>query len=208
MKISTISAGLSNPSSTSNLTKSIRKEIEKQFQNSELNHYELKEYGHEILDRMFSGFSNEHLDNMLKIIEQSDALVLTTPIFNTGPSGLFKSFLDILEPGKFDGMPVILAATGGTDRHSLSIDYNIRPIMTYLHMEPMTTSIYASSDDWARNGKNSLSNRIQRAVSELSSRLNSATIEHKKPLDEFDPSNYLGEGKSFADLLKGSNPYI
>jgi len=207
--ITTISAGLSNPSSTSRLTKSIENEIHNQHSDTKINSYELKEYGHEILDRMFTGFNSEHLDNMIKTVEQSDGLILNTPIFNTGPSGLFKSFLDILEPTKFDGMPVVLAATGGSERHSLSVEYNIRPIMTYFRMEPTTTSIYASSNDWALNGEDSLSRRIERAVAELSSRLNNTTASHKKEvLDEFDPANYLGEGKSFADLLRTSNYHV
>lgn len=207
--ITTISAGLSNPSTTSNLTKIIEREIVKQNRNNIIHHYELKEYGHEILDRMFTGFSNEHLKLMTQVVEESDALVLSTPIFNTGPSGLFKSFLDILEPGKFNGIPVILAATGGSERHSLSIEYNIRPIVTYLRMDPMTTSIYASPNDWALDGSNSLSKRVERAVSELLSKINNEIpLSIEKPLNEFDPKSYLGENNSFADLLKTSNPSI
>lgn len=201
--IITVSAGLSQPSSTTNLINSITAEIMKKDSESNVTHYELKEYGHSILDRLFTGFSNESLAEMMKSVEQADGLVLATPIFNTGPSGLFKTFLDILEPGKFDGMPVLLAATGGSDRHSLSIEYSIRPIMTYLHMEPITTSIYASTDDWGRNKDNdtSLNNRISRGVSEFVSKLNNGVITHSKPVDEFDPTNYLNGGSSFEDLL-------
>lgn len=207
MRITTVSAGLSNPSSTSNLTKSIVQEISRTIPNSSITNYELKEYGHDVLDKMFTGFSNERLTTLLNDVQKSDALVFTTPIFNTGPSGLFKSFLDILEPGSHDGIPVILAATGGTDRHSLSIDYNIRPITTYLHMEPITTAVYASSSDYASIGDSSLANRISKAVNELSARLgNNKTVAREQPMNEFDPANYLGgEGRSFSDLLPQRN---
>ena len=56
-----------------------------------------------------------------------------TPIFTTSYSGLFKSFIDVLDPDALSGMPVLLGATGGTERHSLALEYAMRPLFSYLH---------------------------------------------------------------------------
>lgn len=32
-----------------------------------------------------------------------------------------------------DGMPVLIAATGGTERHSLVLDHALRPMFCHLH---------------------------------------------------------------------------
>ena len=57
----------------------------------------------------------------------------STPIFITSYSGLFKSFRDVLQPNTLTGLPVVLGATGGTERQSLVLDYAIRPVLSYLH---------------------------------------------------------------------------
>ena len=85
---------------------------------------------------------------MLTSVTGADGLIAVTPIFSTSYSGLFKSFVDVLDPQSLTGMPVLLGATGGTERHSLAIDYAMRPLFTYLHAVPVPTGVYAASSDW------------------------------------------------------------
>ncbi len=59
---------------------------------------------------------------------EADALVFVTPVFTAGMSGLAKSFLDVLDKDGVTDLPVLLAATGGTARHSLAIDHALRPV--------------------------------------------------------------------------------
>src|SRR5690606_34225639 len=87
-------------------------------------------------------------------------------IFTTSYSGLFKSFIDVLDPDSLDGLPVLLGATGGTERHSLAIDYAMRPLFTYLHAVPVTTGVYAASSDWG-SAEGGLADRIGRASAEF-----------------------------------------
>ena len=63
----------------------------------------------------------------------ADGLIAVTPIFTTCYSGLFKSFVDVLDPDSLVDLPVLLGATGGTERHSLALDHAMRPLFTYLH---------------------------------------------------------------------------
>ena len=62
----------------------------------------------------------------------------------TACRGLFKSFLDVVDPMALTGLPVLLAATGATERHSLALDYAIRPVFTYVPARPVPTAAYAA----------------------------------------------------------------
>ncbi|MGW1617237.1 NAD(P)H-dependent oxidoreductase, partial [Streptomyces sp. NPDC002285] len=84
--------------------------------------------------------------------------------FSASYSGLFKSFFDVLDPDALTGRPVLIAATGGTARHSLVLDHALRPLFTHLRAVVVPTSVYAASQDW---GTEVLDARIERAAGEL-----------------------------------------
>ncbi len=76
----------------------------------------------------------------------------------------------MLEPDSLSGAPVLIGATGGTERHSLALDYAMRPLFTYLHAVVTPTGVYAASSDWGSTGDASsggLPERIDRAAGEL-----------------------------------------
>src|SRR5690606_17548348 len=128
-------------------------------------------------------------------------LIAVTPIFSTSYSGLFKSWIDVLDREAIEGTPVLLGATAGTPRHSLAIDYAMRPLFTYLHAEPVSTSVFAASDDWGDNADRVAisKTRVDRPARELPDRLTSAGA-CERP-DAFSCDVYLGAGESFADPL-------
>lgn len=97
----------------------------------------------------------------------ADALVAVTPVFKASFTGLFKMFFDILDPKSLVGMPVIVAATAGTPRHSLVLEYAVRPLFAYLHASVVPTGIFAATDDFGSAAGEALSERIARAASEL-----------------------------------------
>jgi FMN reductase len=136
-------------------------------------------------------------------VVSADAVIAVTPIFSTSYSGLFKSFIDVLDPDALTGKPVLIGANAGTARHSLAIDYAIRPLFTYLHAEPVSTGVFAASSDWGASGDQvaPLGERVERGARELAEAI--ARREPAKNEDPFDPANYLGEGRSFGHLLGG-----
>lgn len=107
------------------------------------------------------------------------------PIFKASFPGLFKSFIDALEADALTGKPVLLAATGGTARHSLAIDHTLRPLFAYLQALVVPTGVFASSYDWGTDGSNALGQRIDRAANELISLLKGAGTGRSRD-DEFD----------------------
>jgi len=206
-RIAVVSAGLSNPSSTrllaDRLTSATIPHLAEQGIEAEADIFELRDYAHDITNNLLTGFAAPALETMINTVVSADAVIAVTPIFSTSYSGLFKSFIDILDPDALTGKPVLIGANAGTARHSLAIDYAIRPLFTYLHAEPVSTGVFAASSDWGASGDQvaPLGERIDRGARELAEAIarRSPSVE----ADPFDPANYLGEGRSFGHLLGG-----
>jgi len=206
-RIAVISAGLSNPSSTRMLADKLAAETVRQFAELDIQAsvdvLELRDYAHDITNNMLTGFAPAALETAINSVYSADALIAVTPIFSTSYSGLFKSFIDVLDPDALAGKPVLIGANAGTPRHSLAIDYAIRPLFAYLHAEAVSTGVFAASGDWGGTGDDvaPLSARVEKGARELAE-----AIVRKDPIasnDPFDPANYLGEGRSFGHLLGG-----
>jgi FMN reductase len=118
---------------------------------------------------MLTGFAAGELRSAIETVTNADAIIAVTPIFSSSYSGLFKSFFDILEPRSLAGIPVLIAATGGTARHSLALEYAVRPLFAYLQSVIVPTSVFAASEDWGGAGgtDGDLAARITRAGAEL-----------------------------------------
>ncbi|MEI3844323.1 MULTISPECIES: FMN reductase [unclassified Microbacterium] len=206
-RIAVVSAGLSNPSSTRMLADRLAAATVEHLTDRdiqvEVDVFELRDYAHDITNNLLTGFAPPALESVVNAVVSADAVIAVTPIFSTSYSGLFKSFIDVLDPDALTGKPVLIGANAGTARHSLAIDYAIRPLFTYLHAEPVSTGVFAASSDWGASADNvaPLAERIERGARELADAV--ARREPATDADPFDPANYLGEGRSFGHLLGG-----
>lgn len=206
-RIAVISAGLSNPSSTRMLADRLARETVKQLAEREIeatvDMIELRDLAHDITNNLLTGFAPPALESAINSVYSADALIAVTPIFSTSYSGLFKSFIDVLDPDALTGKPVLLGANAGTPRHSLAIDYAIRPLFAYLHAETVSTGVFAASSDWGDAGDDvaPLAARVDKGARELAEAV--ARKDAVASSDPFDPANYLGEGRSFGHLLGG-----
>ena len=172
--LAVLSAGLSQPSSTrllaDRLTQATVDRLAESGIETKVEVVELRDLGHDIVNNLITGFPSPTLSTAIEAITGADGLIAVTPIFTTSYSGLFKSFIDVLEPSSVTDLPVLIGATGGTERHSLALDYAMRPLFTYLHAVVTPTSVYAASSDWgtgADGGASALPDRVARAAGEL-----------------------------------------
>ena len=196
-RVVVVSAGLSEPSSTRLLADRIAESVQRQSAGASVEVVGLRELAHDITDASLTGFASPRLQDVIDKVVAADALVVAVPIFKASYPGLFKSFVDALEADALTGKPVLLAATGGTARHSLAIDHSLRPLFAYLQTLVVPTGVFASPHDWGGEGVNALGARIDRAVGELVSVLAGAGT-GRGPADEFD---------LFSEtFLKASNP--
>jgi FMN reductase len=137
---------------------------------------ELRELAHDVVNNLITGFPPPALARALEQIAAADGLIAVTPIFNASYSGLFKSFFDVLDPESLRGKPVLIAATGGSQRHSLVLEHAVRPLFSYLHAFVVPTSVYAASADWGTvESGSALAVRIDRAGAELAELISSRT---------------------------------
>ena len=163
--ITVISAGLSQPSSTRLLADRLAAATQKHVE-SRVEVIELRDVATDVMNNMVTGFASPKLEKVIETVTNADAVIAVTPIFTTSYSGLFKSFIDILDPAALTGMPVLIGATGGTERHSLALDYAMRPLFTYLHAVVSPTGVYAASSDWG-SAESALGERVDRAAAEF-----------------------------------------
>ncbi|NQX11724.1 FMN reductase [Microbacteriaceae bacterium VKM Ac-2855] len=171
--LAVVSAGLSQPSSTrmlaDRLAEATERRLHEQGFETDTTVIELRDLAHDITNNLLTGFAAPALQSALDAIAGADALIAVTPIFTTSYSGLFKSFIDVIDTESVRELPVLLAATGGSPRHSLAIDYAMRPLFSYLHANPLSTTVFAATDDWGGTSEEAraLPGRIERAGSEL-----------------------------------------
>ena len=107
-------------------------------------------------------------EEALQAIEQADLLVVATPVYRAstlttgtpealiasirsrGPSftGLFKHLFDFVGQYALVGKPVLLAATGGGERHALIIEHQLRPLFAFFQALTLPVGVYASTADF------------------------------------------------------------
>lgn len=167
-RIVAVSAGLSDPSSTrllaDRLAEAVDRHVTARGEAATVEVIELRPLARLIAEQMLTRFPSGELTEAIEKVIGADALIAVTPVFTGSYSGLFKAFFDNLDVDALDGKPVLLAATGGSARHSLMIDHAMRPMFSYLHAASVPTGVMAATDDFGTQG---LDRRIDRAASEL-----------------------------------------
>ncbi|MFC8367319.1 FMN reductase [Streptomyces sp. NPDC057239] len=166
MRLVVVSAGLSVPSSTRLLGDRLAAATAAQAP-ADVQVVELRDLAVEIAHNFTNGFPGRALAGAFDAVAGADGLIVVTPVFSASYSGLFKSFFDALSVSDSEalaGKPVLIAATGGTARHSLVLDHALRPLFSYLKAVVVPTGVYAASEDWGAEG---LDGRVERAAGEL-----------------------------------------
>ncbi|MET8684322.1 CE1759 family FMN reductase [Streptomyces sp. NPDC004732] len=173
MKLVVVSAGLSVPSSTRLLADRLAAAAAGHHSDMTaatdvtVEVVELRDLAVEIAQSLTTGFPGPALSTAIDAVSGADGLIAVTPVFSASYSGLFKSFFDAVSGFDKDalaGTPVLVAATGGTARHSLVLDHALRPLFAYLRAVVVPTGVYAASEDWGAEG---LAERVERAGAEL-----------------------------------------
>ena len=152
VRLVAISGGLGSPSSTRLLADRIISHADRALQahgiSAEVTVIELRDIAGQVANNLVTGYAETNLAEALQAVRKADGLIAVTPVFNASFSGLFKSFFDLLTPDDLEGTPVVLGATGGSARHSLVVEFALRPLFAYLRALPMPTGIFAATADW------------------------------------------------------------
>src|SRR3954453_22996782 len=151
--LAVVSAGLSVPSSTrllaDRLTTATVEALHDRGSDVTVEIVELRDHARDLADNLVTGFPNAALLASVETVLGADGLIPVTPIFSASYSGLFKTFFDVLDRDALIGKPTLLGATAGTSRHSLALEFAMRPLFAYLRAVVTPTAVFAASEDWA-----------------------------------------------------------
>jgi FMN reductase len=107
-------------------------------------------------------------------LKAADLLVIGSPVYKGSYSGLLKHFLDLTDPNLLAGKVAVLAATGGSDRHALVIDHQLRPLASFFELNTVPAGVYARDTefvDYRRLASESTQARVDLAVGQALSLL-------------------------------------
>ena len=196
-RIVVVSSGLREPSSTrllaDRLAGAARDALERVGVVADVEVVDVREYAHDVVNALVAGFPSARFAGVVRSVAEADGLIAVTPIFNASYSGLFKAFVDVLPEDALAGTPVLLAATGGTARHSLALEHALRPLFAYLQALVVPTAVFAAPEDWGGTAEESLHGRIRRATEELADH-----VARREPTVATDP---FALPASFDELL-------
>ena len=88
------------------------------------------------------------VESVLRDIETADLLLVASPIYRGSYTGLFKHLFDFVHHESLIDVPVLLAATGGSDRHALAIDHQLRPLFSFFQAHTLPIGVYATDKEF------------------------------------------------------------
>ena len=102
----------------------------------------------------------------LQRIEAADLLVVASPVYRASFTGLFKHLFDFVDQYALVDTPVLLAATGGSERHALIIEHQLRPLFGFFQSLALPVGVYAHDSDFVdyKISDPQLVDRIDKAV--------------------------------------------
>lgn len=147
LKVVGVSGSLHTPSKTSALVSAIVDAVGRQA-HIESQLIELAEIGPSLAGALRRDELAPDVVEALRAIEGADLLVVASPVYRASFTGLFKHLFDFVDQYALVGQPVLLAATGGGERHALIIEHQLRPLFGFFQAVTLPLGVYASSADF------------------------------------------------------------
>ena len=147
LRLVAVSGGLQRPSKSAALAEYLLDLIADEVP-SELHLIELGQLAPQLAGAVWRSQLPETVERELAWVEQADVLVVATPVFRGSYTGLFKHFFDFVHQDALIGKPVLLAATGGSERHALVIDHQLRPLFSFFQARTLPLGVYATDKDF------------------------------------------------------------
>ena len=146
-KVVAVSGGLQRPSRTLSLVEALAAAVSDAVPVE----IELIELG-EIAGRLAGALSRSQLpvdiEAKIRAIETADLVIAATPVYRASYAGLFKHLFDLVHHEALIDVPILLAATGGSDRHALVIEHQLRPLFSFFQARTLPLGVYASEGDF------------------------------------------------------------
>lgn len=129
--------------------------------------FHIGQYAYELAEKLAGDSQDPVLEEIYEKIYSADGIITVAPVFKASYSGLYKLFWDLTDEGDIKETPVLLAATGGTHRHSLMLDHAMAPLFSFMGAHPVPTRIYATPQEVTGSDQAGLQQRIGRAAQQF-----------------------------------------
>lgn len=165
LKVVAVSGSLHAPSKTTALVGEILASFGREL-DIDAHLIEVNEIGHEFAGALRRDQVPESVERELQRVESADLLVVASPVYRASFTGLFKHLFDFIGQYALVDKPVLLAATGGSDRHALIIEHQFRPLFGFFQALTLPIGVYANDSDFTNYKVTSLDlqERIDLAV--------------------------------------------
>lgn len=147
LNIVAVSGGLNSPSKTESLVQAILDELAEATQIN-VHFIKLSEIGPLLGGAIYRNQLPQRVQDDLAAVEAADALIVGTPVYRASFTGLFKHFFDFVEQTALVDVPVLLAASGGSDRHALVLEHQLRPLFSFFQAQTLPIGVYATDRDF------------------------------------------------------------
>ena len=147
LNIVAVSGGLNNPTKTEALVQAI---IDELGEATPINVHFIKfsEIGQLLGGAIYRNQLPQRVQDDLAAVEAADALIVGTPVYRASFTGLFKHFFDFVEQTALVDVPVLLAASGGSERHALVLEHQLRPLFSFFQARTLPLGVYATDKDF------------------------------------------------------------
>ncbi|MBF4989493.1 FMN reductase [Methylophilus sp. QUAN] len=147
LKVTAVSGSYKLPSRTAALVEAITQTLGQQLP-IDLHVIELSEIGGSLVASYDPKALPVKVQKDIQAIETADLLVVATPVYRASYTGLFKHLFDLVDYEALVDVPVLLAATGGSERHALIIDHELRPLFSFFQALTLPIGVYATEADF------------------------------------------------------------
>jgi FMN reductase len=160
-----VSGSLQTPSKTTVLVQAILDAVTREVP-AETHLVELHQLGPQLAGALRRDELPATAEKELRTIEAADLLVVASPVYRASFTGLFKHLFDFVGQYALIDKPVLLAATGGSDRHALMLEHQLRPLFGFFQAITLPIGVYASDADFTKYeiSNPELQERIELAV--------------------------------------------
>ena len=148
LRLVAVSGGLQRPSKAAALAEHLMDLIADEVL-CEQRLVELGQLAPQLAGAVWRSHLPETVERELAAVEQADIVVVATPVYRGAYTGLFKHFFDFIDQDALIDKPVLLAATGGSERHALMIDHQLRPLFSFFQARTLPLGVYATDKDFA-----------------------------------------------------------
>ena len=166
LNIVAVSGGLNSPSKTESLVQAIIDELSEAI-DIKVHFVKLSEIGPLLGGAIYRNQLPQRVQDDLAAVEAADALIVGTPVYRASFTGLFKHFFDFVEQTALVDVPVLLAASGGSDRHALVLEHQLRRLFSFFQAQTLPIGVYATDRDFTPEytvKSEQLSDRVTLAV--------------------------------------------